>query len=339
VEFQTTLGGCSLKWYMKYIEHGLQGQAFTLGQVHLKFINEFKLPQSEQKALYELQEIQQREGESSWEYSQKFKVVIGSLAHPIHEDNQRECYIQGLLQLTRIPLTQQRILTLTEALEQSMKIEAMAGYPRNIRMNKPPIYSNLSQLHGKISMLTENIQELTTQRPECPQVWCTGCYTEGHMENECSHMRGMGPLKNLMGTSGPMGGFSQVSVNPPFHTPRIYNTFPGDPTPQKMEYCEICWTQGHVSRKCPIVHKYKTTPNTIHYDLCASTTHVANQCRELDALADILDQTSFRVNETPQGPGRGQGGGDGGGFRGRRNGGRGSSRCYKYNEQGHLSRD
>jgi hypothetical protein len=73
VEFQTTLRGHALKWYMKDIEPGVQGHAFTLDQVHHKFIVEFKLPQSEQQSLSELCEIQQREGESAWEYSQKFK--------------------------------------------------------------------------------------------------------------------------------------------------------------------------------------------------------------------------------------------------------------------------
>jgi hypothetical protein len=51
VEFHTTLRGSSLKWYMNIIEPGVpgtQGQAFTLGQVHTRFITEFKLPQSEQ---------------------------------------------------------------------------------------------------------------------------------------------------------------------------------------------------------------------------------------------------------------------------------------------------
>jgi hypothetical protein len=108
---------------MKDIEPGLQGQEFTLGQVHLKFIVEFKLPQSKQQALSELREIQQREGESAWEYNiQKFKDVIGRIAHPIQEDHQREWYIQGLLPVTRIPLMKQWITMLTEALEQSMKI-------------------------------------------------------------------------------------------------------------------------------------------------------------------------------------------------------------------------
>jgi hypothetical protein len=69
---------------------GMQGQAFTLGQVQTNFIEEFKLPQSEQQALFELHEIRQREVESNWEYIQKFKYGIGRLAHPIHEEHQRE---------------------------------------------------------------------------------------------------------------------------------------------------------------------------------------------------------------------------------------------------------
>jgi hypothetical protein len=144
---------------------GTQGQVFTLGQVWTKFIAEFKIPQSEQQALSKLHEIQQREGELAWEYSHKFKDAIGRLAHPIHEEHQREWYIQGLLPLTRISLMQQRIATLTDTLEQSMKIEAMEGYPGSLRMTKPPVNVNLAQLQEKISALTEKIQELTIPRP------------------------------------------------------------------------------------------------------------------------------------------------------------------------------
>jgi hypothetical protein len=143
---------------MKAIEPGLQGQVFTLGQVHLKLIVEFKLPQSEQQALSKLSEIQQREGESSWEYNQNIKDSIGRLTHPIQEYHKREWYIQGLLPLPIIPLTQQWIATLAEAFEQWMKIEAMTGYPRSIRMTRPPVDANLLQIQGKILVLIENIQ-------------------------------------------------------------------------------------------------------------------------------------------------------------------------------------
>ena len=51
--------------------------------------------------------------------------------------------------LTQIPLMQQRIATLIDTLEQSMKIEAMAGYPRRLRVTRPPENVNLAQLQGK----------------------------------------------------------------------------------------------------------------------------------------------------------------------------------------------
>jgi hypothetical protein len=86
------------------------------------------------------------------------------------------------------------------------------------------------------------------------------------------------------------------------------------------------------------MHKYSTVQNIVHCEFCSSTTHTTNQCRVLDALADMLDRTKSRVNENPQGPGIGQGGGTGGDFRGGRTGVRGPSICYNYDEQGHLSR-
>ena len=61
----------------------------------------------------------------------------------------------------------------------------------------------------------------------------------------------------------------------------------------------------------------------MHCNLFSSTTHATNQYRALDALADKMDRTSLRVNETPHGPGRGRGGGAGGDFRGGRIRGRG----------------
>jgi hypothetical protein len=100
-----------------------------------------------------LREIQQRDGELTWEYNQKFKDSIGRLAHPIHEEHQIEWYIQGLLPLTWIPLMQQHIATLTDALEQPMNIEAMERYPGSLRVTRPPIDENLAQLHGKYQYL------------------------------------------------------------------------------------------------------------------------------------------------------------------------------------------
>jgi hypothetical protein len=46
-----------------------------------------------------------------------------------------------------------------------MNIECMAGYPGNLRMTRPPVDANISQLQRQILALMEKIQELTTTRP------------------------------------------------------------------------------------------------------------------------------------------------------------------------------
>jgi hypothetical protein len=56
------------------------------------------------------------------------------------------------------------IATLIDALEQSMNIESMEGYPGRLRVNQHPIDANLSQLQGHISSLTKNIQEMMIPR-------------------------------------------------------------------------------------------------------------------------------------------------------------------------------
>jgi hypothetical protein len=99
---------------------------------------------------------------------------------------------RGSFPLTRILLTQQRLTTLGEALEQAMKIEAMEGYPGSLHMMQPVEDNNIVQLQGHISTLTEKIQELALPKGGRPQVWCTGCYTKGHTVTKCPRSQGGG---------------------------------------------------------------------------------------------------------------------------------------------------
>jgi hypothetical protein len=64
----------------------------------------------------------------------------------IHKNHQREWFIQGLLPFTRIPLTQQGITTLGEALKQVMKIQAMVGYPESLWVMKSTKDNNIMKL-------------------------------------------------------------------------------------------------------------------------------------------------------------------------------------------------
>ena len=58
---------------------------------------------------------------------QRFKDAITKLSYTMDQNHQRDWFIKALLPLTRTPLTQQKIGTLQDALEQESCIEAMVG--------------------------------------------------------------------------------------------------------------------------------------------------------------------------------------------------------------------
>ena len=117
LEYQTTLRERALRWFIKWSE---AHQNPLIDNVKEEFVKEFKLPQTDQQGLFELWEIKQREGETAWDLMRRFKDVIGKLSYPIDRNNQRDWFIKAHLPLTRTPLTQQKIDTLQDALEQAM---------------------------------------------------------------------------------------------------------------------------------------------------------------------------------------------------------------------------
>jgi hypothetical protein len=61
------------------------------------------------------------------------------------------------------------------------------------------------------------------------------------------------------------------------------------------------------------------------------------KCCILDYIADRLYRSTFRIYESPQGFGGGHRGGRD--FIGERNGRKGPTRCYNFNEKGYIARD
>ena len=80
----------------------------------------------------------------------RFKDAIGKLSYLIDLNHQRDWFIKSLLPLTKTPLTQQRIETLQDALEQAMKIEAMAGYPQEFKGRAAVQDPSIIGLHHQI---------------------------------------------------------------------------------------------------------------------------------------------------------------------------------------------
>lgn len=103
-------------------------------------------------------EIKQQEGETAWDLMRRYKDEVGKLSYPINPNHQRDWFIKALLPLTRTPLTQQKIETLQDALEQAMKIEAMAGYPQEFRGGALAQDPFILGIQHQIASLTEKLK-------------------------------------------------------------------------------------------------------------------------------------------------------------------------------------
>lgn len=65
---------------MKFVDHYTPlVPPIPLTEVQKLWIEEFQLPKLEQQGIAEMKEIQQYEGESAWEYAQRFRDVMSSL--------------------------------------------------------------------------------------------------------------------------------------------------------------------------------------------------------------------------------------------------------------------
>jgi len=86
IEFQTTPKERALRWFIKWLE---LHQNPTINDVKREFVQEFKLPQTDQQGFPELWEIKQQEGETEWELMKIFKDAISKLSYIIDSNHQR----------------------------------------------------------------------------------------------------------------------------------------------------------------------------------------------------------------------------------------------------------
>ena len=95
----------ALTWFMKFSST----QNYVLADIKKSMINEFKKPKSELQCITELKEIQQRRGESVWDFDQRFKVLLDQVSFTIGPAQHKEWFISSLLPHIRIPLMQQKV--------------------------------------------------------------------------------------------------------------------------------------------------------------------------------------------------------------------------------------
>ena len=95
----------ALTWFMKFSST----QIPTLDEIKAAITKEFKNPKSESQSITELKEIQQRRGESVWDFDQRFKVILDQVSFTISPTQHKEWFISALLPHIRTPLMQQKV--------------------------------------------------------------------------------------------------------------------------------------------------------------------------------------------------------------------------------------
>src|SRR5713101_4392230 len=115
----TSFRDYALTWFMKFSST----QNHVLADLKAVMIKEFKKPKSESQCITELKEIQQRRGESVWDFDQRFKVLLDQVSFTIGPTQHKEWFITALLPHIRTPLMQQKVADQQEALEIAMKLE------------------------------------------------------------------------------------------------------------------------------------------------------------------------------------------------------------------------
>ena len=75
----TSFRDWALTWFMKFSST----PNHVLADIKTTMIKEFKKPKSESQCITELKEIQQRHGESVWDFDQRFKVLLDQVSFTI----------------------------------------------------------------------------------------------------------------------------------------------------------------------------------------------------------------------------------------------------------------
>ena len=74
--------------------------------------------------------------ESIWDFDQRFKTLLGQVNFVFQTQQHQEWFIAALLPHIRLPLMQQKVTLLSEALEIVMRLEASPMSESTLGMNQ-----------------------------------------------------------------------------------------------------------------------------------------------------------------------------------------------------------
>lgn len=190
------------------------------------------------------------------DFYQRFKTLMGRFTFQIPDEQHREWFIAALLPHIRLPLSQHKITSQSEALEIAMKLEA-SPVGENV--------AGMAQVQSQLAAFTIQLQEITKGKEKRDEIWCVTCKREGHYKHECP------VITEYLATGAPNPIHSGGGV-----------------------WCEICRTMGHHPTVCPLLHKYQSTARSLFCNFCQSVGHDETNCRALDLMRERTSD-AYRV--------------------------------------------
>ena len=190
-QLETTLWGCALDWYMKFIQVSTGTPTKTLNEVRKGLIKEFQKPKSEAQYITELKEIKQFPNEIVWDFDQRFKTLMERVIFELSDVQHKEWFIAALVSHIWQLLMQHKTVTQREALEIAMKLEASP-----IGESAP----GMNQIEVQLANLALQLQDIKKGKENHKYLWCTRCHVDGHTKDTCPNFQnyllsgGMNPL-------------------------------------------------------------------------------------------------------------------------------------------------
>ena len=102
----TTLQGCTLDWYMKFVQVPTGTPTKTLALVKNGLIEEFRKTKSKAQYITKLKEIKQYPNDTIWDFDHIFKTLMTRFIFEMTEIQHKEWFTAALLTHSRIPLMQ-----------------------------------------------------------------------------------------------------------------------------------------------------------------------------------------------------------------------------------------
>jgi hypothetical protein len=167
------------------------GQARSLDEIKQDLLREFQKPKSESQCITKIKEIKQKEGETIWDYDQRFKILLDRLTFQIQDVQHREWFIAGV---TSPYPSSTHPTEGDDSSRGSRNFHAPGSYTRRGETS-----TGLAQVQSQLANLMMQLQDMAKMKVMHEHVWCTTCHSEGNQRDEFPIL----PNYVAMGTPSP----------------------------------------------------------------------------------------------------------------------------------------